>query len=319
METETKVRLEVDLAPNHPGGLRLKNPVLTASGTFGYGTEYSKLVDVERLGAVVSKAVTRHPRDGNPQPRIAETPAGMLNAIGLQNVGVEAVIREKAPVWARWSVPVIVNVAGFSIDEYAETAELLDAVPGVAGIELNISCPNVQSEGETFGLHCAPAAAVTAAVRASTELPLIVKLSPNVTDIAEIAVAVVEAGADALSLVNTIPGMVIDLKARRPYLANRTGGLSGPAIRPIAVRMVYQVAQAVSVPIVGIGGVATAEDALQFLMAGATAVQVGTATFVNPTAALDVVDGIRAFLEREGVSDVREIVGAALPTGRGAL
>lgn len=313
METTTAVSLEVDLAPRRPGALRLRNPVLTASGTFGYGTEYARLVDVERLGAVVSKAVTLRPRDGNPQPRIAETPAGMLNAIGLQNVGVHAVIRDKAPIWARWSVPVVVNVAGFSVEEYVEVAELLDGVPGVAGLELNISCPNVRCEGETFGLHSEPAAAVTAAVRAATDLPLIVKLSPNVTDVAEIARAVAGAGADALSLINTIPGMVIDLKARRPYLANKTGGLSGPAIRPIAVRMVYEVAQAVDVPIVGIGGIATAEDALQFLMAGATAVEVGTATFVNPQAALDVVDGLRAWLQREGIRDVREIVGAAQP------
>lgn len=313
METTTAVSLEVDLAPRRPGALRLKNPVLTASGTFGYGTEYARLVDVERLGAVVSKAVTLRPRDGNPQPRIAETPAGMLNAIGLQNVGVHAVIRDKAPIWARWSVPVVVNVAGFSVEEYVEVAELLDGVPGVAGLELNISCPNVRSEGETFGLRCESAAAVTAAVRAATDLPLIVKLSPNVTDVAEIARAVAGAGADALSLINTIPGMVIDLKARRPYLANKTGGLSGPAIRPIAVRMVYEVAQAVDVPIVGIGGIATAEDALQFLMAGATAVEVGTATFVNPHAALEIVDGLRAWLRREGIRDVREIVGAAQP------
>lgn len=315
METETTVSLEVDLAPRRPGSLRLKNPVLTASGTFGYGIEYAGLVDVEQLGAVISKAVTLRPRDGNPQPRIVETPAGMLNAIGLQNAGVHAVIRDKAPIWAKWSVPVIVNVAGFSVEEYVEVATLLQGVSGVAGIELNISCPNVRSEGETFGLHREPAAAVTAAVRAATDLPLIVKLSPNVTDVAEIARAVAGAGADALSLVNTIPGMVIDLRSRRPYLANRTGGLSGPAIRPIAVRMVYEVAQAVDVPIVGIGGVCTADDALQFLMAGATAVQVGTATFVNPRATLEIVDGIRRFLEREGIRDVREIIGAALPKG----
>jgi dihydroorotate dehydrogenase (NAD+) catalytic subunit len=311
VETRTPVSLEVDLAPRLPGALRLKNPVMTASGTFGYGTEYARLVDVERLGAVISKAVTLRPREGNRQPRIAETPAGMLNAIGLQNVGVQAVIREKAPIWARWSVPVVVNVAGFTIDEYVQVAELLDGVPGVAGLELNISCPNVQSEGETFGLQCEPAAAVTRAVREATDLPLIVKLSPNVTDVVAIALAVAEAGADALSLINTIPGMVIDLKTRRPYLANRTGGLSGPAIRPIAVRMVYEVARAVSVPVVGIGGIATAEDALQFLMAGATAVEVGTATFANPGAALAVVDGIQAFLEREGVRDVSEMVGVA--------
>jgi dihydroorotate dehydrogenase (NAD+) catalytic subunit len=318
VETRNRASLEVDLAPKRSGALRLRNPVMTASGTFGYGTEYAKLVDVERLGAVVSKAITLRPRDGNRQPRIAETPAGMLNAIGLQNVGVEAVLREKAPIWARWTVPVIVNVAGFTVEEYASVAEQLDGTPGVAAIELNISCPNVQSEGESFGLACEPAAAVTRAVREATDLPLIVKLSPNVTDIASIARAVVEAGADAVSLINTIPGMVIDLRARRPFLANRTGGLSGPAIRPIAVRMVYEVAQAVDVPIVGIGGVTCAEDALQFLMAGATAVQVGTSTFVNPRTALEVVDGLAAFLAREGLDDIHEIIGVALPGRVGA-
>ncbi len=318
METPTTPSLAVDLAPRRPGALKLQNPVLTASGTFGYGTEYAKLIDVERLGAVISKAVTLRPRGGNRQPRIAETPAGMLNAIGLQNVGVEAVIRDKTPIWARWSVPVIVNVAGFSVEEYATVAERLHGAPGVAGLELNISCPNVQSEGEMFGLACEPAAAVTSAVREVTDLPLIVKLSPNAADVPSIARAVVEAGADAVSLINTIPGMVIDLKTRRPYLANRTGGLSGPAIRPIAVRMVYEVAQAVDVPIVGIGGVTSAEDALQFLMAGATAVEVGTATFVNPRTALDVVDGLAAYLAREGIADVRELIGAAQPGRAGA-
>jgi dihydroorotate dehydrogenase (NAD+) catalytic subunit len=307
------VNLSVDLAPNQPGGLVLKNPVMTASGTFGYGTEYAKLVDVERLGAIVSKAITLRPREGNRQPRIAETPAGMLNAIGLQNVGVEAAIREKAPIWASWSVPVVVNVAGFSVPEYVEVVERLSGTRGVAAIELNISCPNVAAEGEMFGLCAADAAAVTEAVRPVCGVPLIVKLSPNVTDIAEIARAVVDAGADALSLINTIPGMVIDLKRRQPYLANVTGGLSGPAIRPIAVRMVYQVRQAVDVPLIGIGGIATAEDALQFLMAGASAVQVGTSTFVNPRASIEVVEGIEAFLAREGVLDVAEIIGCAQP------
>ena len=305
--------LAVNLAPNHPSGLHLKNPVMPASGTFGYGTEYAKLIDVEELGAVISKAVTLYPRDGNPQPRIAETPSGMLNAIGLQNIGVEAVIREKCPIWARWKVPVIVNVAEFSVEGYVAVVERLNDAPGVAAIELNISCPNVRSEGEMFGLSCESAAEVTAAVREVCDLPLIVKLSPNVTDVATIAEAVVAAGADALSLINTIPGMVIDLKRRRPYLANVTGGLSGPAIRPIAIRMVYEVAQAVDVPLIGIGGIATADDALQFIMAGASAVQVGTATFVNPRAALEIIAGIRAFCEREGIREISELVGAALP------
>jgi dihydroorotate dehydrogenase (NAD+) catalytic subunit len=303
--------LRVNLAPRHPHGLWLKNPVLTASGTFGYGTEYAKLIDVERLGGIVSKAITLRPREGNAQPRIAETPAGMLNAIGLQNVGVDVAIRDKAPIWASWSVPVVANVAGFAVDEYVEVAERLAATPGVAGIELNISCPNVDSEGQMFGLAASSAALVTEAVRQVCDCPLIVKLSPNVTDIVEIARAVEAAGADALSLINTIPGMVIDLRRRRPYLANQTGGLSGPAIRPIAVRMVWQVAQAVNIPIVGIGGITSSEDALQFIMAGATAVQVGTATFVHPRAALDIVDGLEAFMRAEQIADVNDLVGVA--------
>ncbi len=303
--------LAVNLAPNHPSGLWLKNPVMTASGTFGYGTEYAKLMDVEALGAIVSKAITARPRNGNAQPRIAETPSGMLNAIGLQNVGVEAAIREKAPIWSAWRVPVIANVAGFSIGDYVQVVERLSETPGVAAIELNISCPNVDSEGEMFGLDPNNAAEVTRASRDACDIPLLVKLSPNVTDICEIARAVEGAGADALTLINTIPGMVIDLRRRRPYLANQTGGLSGPAIRPVAVRMVWQVRQSVGIPLVGIGGIASADDALQFIMAGATAVQVGTATFVNPNAAIEVIAGIEAFLEREGIDDVNELVGVA--------
>jgi dihydroorotate dehydrogenase (NAD+) catalytic subunit len=307
------VNLTVNLAPSHPLGLTLRNPVLVASGTFGYGTEYAKLVDLTKLGGIVAKAITLRPREGNAQPRIAETPSGMLNAIGLQNVGVEVAIREKAPIWANWSTPVIANVAGFTVDEYVEVAARLSETPGVAAIELNISCPNVASEGETFGLDPDEAGLVTAEVRRVCEVPLLVKLSPNVTDIVEIARAVEAAGADALSLINTIPGMVVDLRRRRPYLANVTGGLSGPAIRPIAVRMVWQVAQAVGIPLVGIGGITCAEDALQFIMAGATAVQVGTATFVNPNTASEVVTGIEAFLAAEGIADVHELIGCALP------
>jgi dihydroorotate dehydrogenase (NAD+) catalytic subunit len=305
--------LEVNLAPAHPTGLKLKNPVLTASGTFGYGTEYAKLLDVERLGGIISKAITLYPRAGNDQPRIAETPSGMLNAIGLQNVGVEAAIRDKAPIWAGWKVPVIANVAGFSIQDFVEVVEKLSATPGVAGIELNISCPNVDHEGRMFGLDAHDAAAVTAAARSVCDIPLVVKLSPNVTDVTEIARAVEGKGADAVSLINTIPGMVIDLRRRQPYLANQTGGLSGPAIRPIAIRMVWQVAQAIKIPIIGIGGITTADDALQFLMAGATAVQIGTASFVNPRAALDVIEGIENFLRAESIPAVTELVGAAVP------
>jgi len=296
------------------GPLRLKNPVMTASGTFGYGTEYQKLVDVERLGAIVTKAISVKPREGNPGPRTVETPAGMLNAIGWQNVGLDACIRDYAPIWARWQVPVIVNLAGFTVEEYVTVAEALSNTPGVAALELNISCPNVASEGTPFALRPELAAEVTAAVRAVADVPLIVKLSPNVTDVVEIAAAIHKAGADALSLVNTLVGIVIDTRLRRPFLGNVTGGLSGPAIRPVAVRMVYDVARALpGVPLIGAGGVMTADDALQFIMAGARAVQVGTASFVNPRAAIEIADGIAAFCAREGVRDVNELVGAALP------
>lgn len=303
--------MEVELAPNHPLGLKLKNPVMTASGTFGYGTEYSSLVDVNVLGAVVSKAITLRPRSGNQQPRIAETPAGMLNAIGLQNIGLEAAIRDKCPIWARWSTPVVVNVAGFTVEEYVEVSRRLAETSGVAAIELNISCPNVDSEGDQFGLSKESAAEVTQEVRRAIDVPLFVKLSPNVTDIVEIAEAVCLAGADAISLINTIPGMTIDLKTRRPVLANVTGGLSGPAIRPIAVRIVYEVAQAVDTPIIGIGGISNSEDALEFIMAGARAIQVGTGTFFNPRTSIEVVEGLKAFLISEGVQDINELVGVA--------
>jgi dihydroorotate dehydrogenase (NAD+) catalytic subunit len=290
---------------------------MTASGTFGYGIEYAKVVDVEGLGAIVCKATTLDPREGNPQPRLAETAAGMLNSIGLQNVGVKAVIAEKAPQWARWRVPVIVNIAGESVAEFVKLAELLDGVPGVAGLELNISCPNVEA-GMQFAVSSALAADVTAAVKAKTALPVVVKLSPNVTDIVPVALAVARAGADAVSLINTLVGMLIDVRARRPMLGAATGGLSGPAIMPVALRMVYQVAQAfreagIDVPIVGIGGIGVVEDALQFLMAGASAVQVGTATFVNPKASLEIVAGLERYVEEEGIGDIGRIIGVALP------
>ncbi len=305
------MNLSVSLPLRQGGQLTLRNPVMTASGTFGYGTEYAKLVDVERLGAVVSKATTLRPREGNPQPRIAETPSGMLNTIGLQNIGVRALVKEKAPIWARWSVPVIVNVAGESVDEYARIAEILEGTPGVAGLELNISCPNVSAGKIPFGVDKNAAAAVTAAVRSVSSLPIITKLTPNVTDVVEIAEAVVDAGADAVSLINTLLGMVIDVRTRRPVLSTVTGGLSGPAVRPVALRMVYQVAKAVEVPVIGIGGISCAEDALQFLMAGATAVEVGTASFANPMAAIEIVDGLERFMLQEGVDDISEIIGVA--------
>jgi dihydroorotate dehydrogenase (NAD+) catalytic subunit len=305
--------LSVDLAPGHKHGLRLRNPVMVASGTFGYGTEYQKLIDIQRLGAICSKGITPRPRPGNPTPRIAETPAGMLNAIGLQNIGVKRVVAEMAPIWARWEVPVIANVAGETVEDYGYLAARLDGVDGIAGLELNISCPNVTANGRLFADSAELAAAATAAARAQTDLPIMVKLSPNVTDIAEIARAVEGAGADCISLINTLVGLQIDLKGRRPYLANVTGGLSGPAIRPVALRLVYLVAQSVRIPVVGIGGITSADDALAFLMAGASAVQVGTATFVNPTTALDVIDGLVQFAEREGLACLNQIVGVANP------
>jgi dihydroorotate dehydrogenase (NAD+) catalytic subunit len=305
--------LAVHLAPSHPSGLTWRNPIAAAAGTFGYGVEYGRIVDLQRLGAIFSKGTTLRPRRGAPPPRVVETPAGMLNAVGLQNPGVDAVVREKTPIWERWEVPVIVNVAGEAIDDYVGVAAALDGAPGVAGIELNISCPNQAAGGMIFGCDPGMAAEVTREVRATCTLPLIVKLTPNVADIRPIAAAVEEAGADALTLVNTLLGMAIDIGGRRPYLGNVTGGLSGPAIKPVAVRMVYQAAQTVSIPIVGAGGVLQVGDALEFLMAGATAVQVGTATFADPTALTTILDCLVDWMAREGVRDIHEIIGAALP------
>jgi dihydroorotate dehydrogenase (NAD+) catalytic subunit len=305
------MNLAVQLAPNHPRGLLLKNPVMTASGTFGYGTEYGELVDIQRLGAIVCKGTTLHPREGNPQPRLVETASGLLNSIGLQNIGVEALIREKAPLWASWKVPVIVNIAGETVEEYAAVASRLDGVAGISAVEVNVGCPNVKAGGMEFGRDPGSAAAVTGAVKAATSLPVMVKLTPNVTDIVETALAVSQAGADALCLINTLRGMAIDTAARRPSLGNIHGGLSGPAIKPVALSMVYQAAGRVSIPIVGCGGISSAEDALEFIMAGASAVEVGTFQFVNPRALLDVLEGIERFMEREGIGDLSEIIGAA--------
>lgn len=314
------IDLSVELALDRKEGLRLENPVMVASGCFGWGTEYARVMDIQRLGAIVSKGTTLHPRKGNPMPRLAETPAGLLNSIGLQNIGVRRVVADKAPIWANWRVPVLVNVAGDSLDEFCGCAEMLDGVPGVAGIELNVSCPNVRAGGAVFACDPSSAAEVTAAVREVTTLPLMVKLSPNVTDIAAIAVAVEEAGADCVSLINTLVGMKIDIRRRRPFLGNVTGGLSGPAVRPVAVKMVYQVAQAVRIPIVGIGGITSTDDALEFLMAGASAVQVGTGVFVDPEAPLRILDGLAQYMEREGCGSLEELVGVANPhfLGRGA-
>jgi len=305
------VNLAVQLAPNNQRGLLLKNSVMTASGTFGYGTEYADFVDIQRLGAIVCKGTTLEPREGNPQPRLAETPSGLLNSIGLQNVGVEALIKEKASMWVGWQVPVIVNIAGESIDDYGRLAARLDGVAGVSGLEVNVSCPNVKSGGMEFGTDPKAAASVTRAVKKASSLPVIVKLTPNVTSIVEIAEAVAEAGADALCFINTLRGMAIDVSARKPSLGNICGGLSGPAIKPVALHMVYQVAGRVKVPVVGCGGIMSAQDALEFIMAGASAVEVGTAQFVNPRALLDVLEEIEEFMLREGVKDISELVGAA--------
>lgn len=308
--------LQVDLAPRCARELRLRNPVMAASGCFGYGLEYSRYIDIQRLGALVCKGTTLRPRAGNPPPRLAETPSGLLNSIGLQNPGVETVIAEYAPLWAQWEVPVLVNIAGETVAEYAELARRLDEVPGVAGLEVNISCPNVAAGGMAFGVDRQAAAEVTRAVRRATTLPVLVKLSPNVTDIAAVAQAVVEEGADALTLINTVRGMVMDVERRRPLLSRGIGGLSGPAIRPIALAMVYEVARKVKVPIVGLGGIVTAHDALEFLLAGASAVQIGTACFLDPRAPLHVLAGLQDWMQQEGVAGLTEIIGAGRPEKR---
>ena len=288
------------------GALRLRSPVMAASGTFGYGTEVP-LLDRAKLGAIVSKGIFLRPRTGTPPPRIVETTAGMINAIGLQGPGVEALIADYAPRWASWQVPVLVNVNGESAEEYGELVARLDGVPGVAGFEVNISCPNVNQGGMYFGNDPRAAAAVTRAVRRRTELPVWVKLTPMVTDIGVIARAIEEEGADALSAVNTFVGMSIDLHTRRPRLANRTGGVSGPAIRPMAVYLAHQVARAVGIPVIGIGGITSGADALEFLIAGCTAVQVGTATFIDSRAIEKVHDGIGDYLERESFRSLAEL------------
>jgi dihydroorotate dehydrogenase (NAD+) catalytic subunit len=304
------MNLQVEL-PGRKNSLALTNPVLTASGTFSFGLDEDHAFDVQALGAVVTKTVTLRPREGSPQTRTAETPAGMLNAIGLQNPGVDAVVRDMAPRWQRWRIPVIVSILGATVEEYGEVAGRLDGVPGVSGIEVNISSPNARRGGMEFGQEPEAAAAVTATVVRHTSLPVIVKLTPNVTDIVAVARAVVDAGADALCLINTLQAMAIDADARAPEIASTFAGLSGPAIKPVALRIVYQVASAIDAPIVGCGGIMTGADAVEFLMAGATAVQVGTATFVNPRAPLDVLEGLQRFMEEHNVSDVRELIGAA--------
>jgi dihydroorotate dehydrogenase (NAD+) catalytic subunit len=306
------MNLSVQLAPKNKFGLRLENPVMTASGTFGYGNEYEHLFDIQSLGALVCKGTTYEPRPGNSQPRIVETPCGILNAIGLQNIGIKALIKEKIPIWAKWKVPVIVNIAGSCVDEYSQIARELDGLSGIRGIEVNISCPNVKAGALEFGSDPASAALVTTAVRKSTSLPVFVKLTPNTSDIVRIAKAVVESGADALVLVNTLKAMAIDIKSRRPALGNITGGLSGPAVKPVALRMVFEVYKSIkNVPLIGSGGIMNANDAIEFIMAGATAVQVGTANLINTRAPLEVIEGIKAYLFQEKVEDINTLIGVA--------
>jgi len=297
--------LKVDI-----GGLVLRNPVMTASGTFGFGREFESLVDLNQLGAVIVKGLSREPSAGNPPPRIVETPCGLLNAIGLENIGIEAFIQEKLPYLKQFQTAVIVNVYGQSPEAYADVAARCENEAGIDALEVNISCPNVKAGGVSFGVDPAAAAEVIAAVREKTGKPLIAKLSPNVTDIVCIAEAVASAGATAVSLINTITGMAVDISTRRPKLGNITGGLSGPAIKPVALRMVWQVAAAVSLPVIGIGGIATWTDALEFMMVGASAVQVGTANFTNPAASMEIVEGLRGYLEKEGIARVSELVGS---------
>jgi len=305
------MNFSIQLAPKHQTGLLLANPVMTAAGTFGYGTEYSQIFDIEKLGAIVCKGTTLEPRDGNPQPRLAETASGLLNSIGLQNIGVNAVIKQKAPLWASWRVPVIVNIAGETVSDYAQLANQLDGVAGISAIEVNISCPNIKAGGAEFGANPKSAAEVTASVKAATSLPILVKLTSNNSNMVKVAMAVAEAGADAITLINTLKGMAIDITKRRPRLGNITGGLSGPAIKPVALYMVYEVAGAVELPIIGCGGIATGSDAIEFIMAGASAVQVGTANFTNPRAPLDVLEGIEQFMKKEGINNLADLIGAA--------
>ena len=300
-------RLSVDLC-----GIRLDNPVIPASGTFGYGYEFAEIYDINCLGTFSFKGTTLHPRVGNPTPRIAEAAAGLLNAVGLQNPGVDAVIREELPkLQSVFHKPVIANVSGFSTEEYVATCQRLDACEQVGWLELNISCPNVHGGGMSFGTDPACAAEVVAAVRRVVTKPLIVKLTPNVTDIAAIARAVEDAGADAVSLINTVLAMRIDPATRRPVLANTTGGLSGPAVFPLALRMVYQVYEAVHIPVVGVGGVSSAEDVIEMLLAGAAAVQVGAANLVRPTACRDIIEALPGVMDRYNITNLRDIIGGA--------
>ena len=300
----TRPKLAVEIA-----GLTLKNPVMPASGTFGYGEEYAPYLDLNRLGAIVTKGLSLNPKAGNPTPRICETVSGMLNAIGLQNVGIDVFIEQKMPFLEQFDSPVIVNFFGNTLEEYVAVAERLESIPGVAALEMNISCPNVKHGGIVFGTEAKAASEVVSQVRKKTKKPLIVKLTPNVTNIQVTAKAVEDAGADAISLINTLTGMSVDVRTRKSRLAHTIGGLSGPAIRPIAVRLVHQVVQAVNVPVIGIGGISRAIDALEFLIVGAKAVQVGTANFVDPNAMATIIDELEEFCQEEGIDDINDLIG----------
>ncbi len=308
--------LHVQLAPRHAKGLALSNPVMIAAGIAGYGTEYAEIADIQKLGAIVCKGTTLVPRRGNVQPRLVEIAGGVLNSVGLENIGVDALVGEKAPVWAGWQVPVIVNVAGETRDEYVAVSRRLEGVPGVSGIELNVSCPNISAGGMEFGVDRKLAAQVTSAIKTVTSLPVIVKLSPNVTDIREIALAVEEAGADAVCLINTLKGMAIDIDRRRPCLGNTVGGVSGHVVKPLALRMVFEAARVIRIPVIGCGGIACAEDALEFIMAGATAIQIGTACLTSPDICLTVLEGIKHFMLDKGVENITDLIGAAQHSGR---
>lgn len=299
----SKINMSMGIA-----GIKLKNPVMAASGTFGFGREFAEYTDLNKIGAISVKGLTLQPRQGNKPPRIAETPAGILNSVGLQNPGVEAFIKEEIPYLRRYDTAIIANVAGSTLEDYCEMVEILNEAD-IDGIELNVSCPNVKAGCAAFGNTPAGISQITKLVRARCKKPLIVKLTPNVLDIKEIAIAVEEAGADAVSLINTILGMAIDIHRRKPILANNMGGLSGPAVKPIAVRMVYEVSKAVKIPVIGMGGISTGDDAVEFLLAGASAVMVGTANFVNPSACIDVVDGIESYLRKHNYNDIRDIIG----------
>ncbi|MPZ51089.1 MAG: dihydroorotate dehydrogenase [Dehalococcoidia bacterium] len=304
------ISLEVDLAPGAKRSLILPNPVMVASGTFGYGIEYTKVFDIQRLGGIVTKTTTLAPRRGNPPVRIAETPAGMLNSIGLQNIGITALVRDLAPVYATWKTPVVASIMGFTVGEYAEVASRLEGIEGFAGVELNLSCPNTERGGVEFGQDSEAAAEAVARVSRATTLPIIAKLTPNIADPRIVARAVVEAGADALCVGNTLQAMAMDLERRRPVIGATFAGLSGPALKPVALRQVYVVAGAVDVPVIGCGGIATARDALEFILAGASAVQIGTATFTNPLAPIEAIDGIEAYCREHEICRIGELVGA---------